>query len=108
MPTPCDISEVNFKDEVLRSPIPTLVDFWAPWCAPCREIGPVIEELAGEYADSIKVAKVNVDENPDVASTFGIHSIPTRVLFKEGEVIEQLVGAQPKSEITAALDRAVA
>jgi len=104
----CELSGSDFEVEVLQSPLPTLVDFWAPWCGPCRMIGPIIEQLAVERANSIKLAKLNVDENPHVAAAYGVHSIPTLIIFKDGEVIERLVGVQPKAELERALDRVAA
>ena len=101
----CELSERNFKAEVLKSPVPTLVDFWAPWCGPCRAVGPVLEQLAAERADSVKVAKLNVDDGPDVAAAYGVQSIPTLMIFKGGKVVERFVGAQPKAVLQRALDR---
>ncbi len=98
------LSESNFRNEVLKSPVPTLVDFWAPWCMPCRMIGPVVEELAAENGGEIRVAKVNVDDNPDVAATYGVHSIPTLLIFRDGEVANRFVGVQPKADLERALD----
>jgi thioredoxin 1 len=103
-----DLSDRDFKAEVLQSPLPTLVDFWAPWCIPCRMVGPVIEQLAAERASSVKVAKLNVDENPDVAAAYRVHSIPTLIVFKDGEVVDRFVGVQPKAKLQRALDRVAA
>ena len=99
-----EFSDSNFEKEVLKSKIPVLVDFWAEWCGPCRMLGPAIEELAKEYAGKIKVGKVNVDENPGVSSKFGIRSIPALLMFKNGGVVEQMVGAQPKNVSAKKLD----
>jgi thioredoxin 1 len=96
----------NFKALVLESDLPVLVDFWAPWCGPCRAIGPVLEEVAAEYAGQAKVVKVNVDEEPQIAASLGVRSIPTLVLFDRGEPREAIIGLRPKGEITALLDRA--
>ena len=97
-----NISTSNFQDEVLRSDRPVLLDFWAPWCGPCRMVGPILEEIARERAD-VKVGKVNVDEQPDLASQFSVMSIPTLVVMKDGKVVNQTVGARPKGQILALL-----
>lgn len=97
-------TDANFDKEVIKSAIPVLVDFWAEWCGPCKMLGPTIEELAKEYAGKIKIGKVNVDENPGVSSKFGIRSIPALLMFKNGEVVGQMVGAQPKASIKSRLD----
>ncbi len=93
------LSDDNFKVEVLQSSLPVLVDFWAPWCGPCKMVGPIVEELAREYAGKIKVGKIDIDENSKVATQYGIMSIPTLMFFKGGQVIEQAVGALSKSEL---------
>lgn len=92
-------TEATFREEVLNSDIPVLVDFWAPWCGPCRFIAPVVEELANEMAGRLKVVKVNTDENTGVSSEYGIMSIPTLGIFMEGEMIDTVVGALPKTQI---------
>lgn len=101
------LTDANFQQEVLESSVPVLVDFWAVWCGPCRAIAPAVEELAREYKGKAKVGKLNVDENQDVAGKFGIRSIPTLLVFKGGKVVEQVVGAVPKSKLVDALNKAV-
>lgn len=93
------ITDGNFEEEVLKCDLPVLVDYWAPWCGPCRAMGPVIDELAQEYTGQVKVVKMNVDENPATPSKYGIRAIPTLILFKGGEVLEQITGAVSKSSI---------
>ena len=93
------ITDTNFEQEVLKSDIPVLVDFWAVWCAPCLMVAPVVKEIAKEYRDKLKVCKLNVDEAPNTASRYGIMSIPTLAVFKDGEVVDRIVGALPKSEL---------
>ncbi|MEK9174171.1 MAG: thioredoxin [Patescibacteria group bacterium] len=90
-----EFTDASFEAEVLKSDKPVLVDFWAPWCGPCRILGPIVEELAGEMA-GIKIGKINVDENPETARTFGVMSIPTIKIFKEGKVVKDFVGVQSK------------
>ncbi len=89
----------NFESEVLKSEKPVLIDFWAPWCGPCKAIGPVIEELAGELKDSVKVMKMNVDDNQKTAVNFGVRSIPTIILFKDGKVVDSIIGLVAKEKI---------
>jgi len=93
------LTDSNFKKEVLESELPVLVDFWAAWCTPCRMVTPIIEELAKEYDSKVKIGKIDVDENPDTASRYGIMSIPTLMFFKKGKAMEQIVGAPNKSEL---------
>lgn len=101
-----EFTDQSFKTEVLQSSQPVLVDFWAPWCGPCRMIAPMIEELAEEYSGAIKIGKINIDDSPRAAGDFGVSSIPTLMIFKDGEVIDRFVGVQPKTRLQAALDAA--
>jgi thioredoxin 1 len=101
------VTDDNFDQEVLQSEIPALVDFWASWCGPCRAIGPVVEELAEEYQGKVKVAKLNVDESPNTPGKYGIRAIPTLIMFKGGEVVDQITGAVSKSHIESALKKIV-
>lgn len=103
-----EFDDKNFESEVLNSTQPVLVDFLAPWCGPCRQIAPVIEELAGENSGSVKIGKLNVDNSPGAAQDYGVSSIPTLMVFKNGEVVERFVGVQPKSRLQQALDAAKA
>ena len=97
------ITRENFENEVMKSNIPVLIDFWAPWCGPCRMMGPIIEQLADEYEGKAKVGKVNVDEEGELSQAFGVMSIPTIVLVKDGKIVKQVVGARPKAEVKAML-----
>lgn len=100
---PVELTDGNFEAETNQGL--TLVDFWAPWCGPCRIIAPVIEELAGQYEGKVKVGKMNVDDNPEVSGKFRVMSIPTLILFKDGEAVEGMVGAQPKRALETLLDK---
>ena len=102
-----ELSDSSFESEVINSEKPVLVDFWAPWCGPCRALAPVIEEISTDFVDKLKVGKVNVDDNPEISMKFGIRSIPTLMVFKDGEVLEQIIGAVPKSEIERALEKVI-
>ncbi|HBI37605.1 MAG: thioredoxin [Spirochaetes bacterium GWF1_31_7] len=95
------LTDDNFDNEVLTSELPVLVDFWAPWCGPCKMIGPIIEELAKEYSGKVKICKCNVDENQSAPAKYGIRSIPSLIVFKDGKEVKQAVGSQPKESIIA-------
>ena len=103
-----DVTDNNFQAEVVESEVPVLVDFWAPWCGPCRRVSPVVEEIASERADSLKVVKLNIDENQQTAVKFNVMSIPTLMLFKHGEVAKTVIGAYPKRKIEEELEPALA
>jgi thioredoxin 1 len=107
MSKPVEIEEAKFEESVLKASMPVLVDFWAPWCGPCRMVSPVVEELAKEYDGKVGFVKVNVDNNQKVASQYGIMSIPTLILFKEGKPVANVVGFRPKDELKKSLDKAL-
>lgn len=92
-------NDVNFEQDVLKSDVPVLLDFWAPWCGPCKMIAPVLDELAAEFGDKVKVAKINIDENQETPAKFGVRSIPTLILFKDGKAVATQVGALPKGQL---------
>jgi thioredoxin 1 len=100
-----EITDASFEDDVLKSPLPVLVDFWAVWCVPCKMIAPLVEEIAVEYKDKLKVGKVNVDESPKTPVRYGIRGIPTLLFFKGGELKETMVGALPKDKIVATINK---
>ncbi len=99
------VGDDNFEEEVIRSKLPVLIDFWAPWCGPCKSIAPVIEELASEYEGKLKVTKLNVDDNPNTASRYGVRGIPNLLILNEGAVKEQVVGAVPKGRLVDAIEK---
>jgi thioredoxin 1 len=102
-----EITDANFETEVINSDLPVLIDFWAPWCGPCRAIGPVVDELSREFTGKLKVVKMNVDDNPLTPSRFGVRSIPNLLLFKNGQVKDQIVGAVPKQTFLTAINKIV-
>ena len=102
-----EVNDTNFESEVLESSVPVLVDFWAPWCGPCRALAPVIDELAGEYEGKAKIVKLNTDENPNKSLEFRINSIPTMIIFKDKKPVDMLVGSLSKEKIKEAIDKLV-
>ncbi len=105
-----DVQQINdssFDSDVLKSDLPVLIDFWAPWCGPCKTIAPVVEELAKEYAGRLKIVKMNVDDNPQTPSKYGVRGIPNLIIFKGGQVRDQIVGAVPKSQLVKAINAVV-
>ncbi len=107
MGKPSEVTDSTFDSQVVKSATPVVVDFWAPWCGPCRMIAPIVEELATEYEGKVSFVKVNVDENPQVSMKYGIRSIPALLVFKNGQPIDQIVGAVPKREVKKHVDAAL-
>jgi thioredoxin 1 len=103
-----EVNDASFEAEVLQATIPVLVDFWAPWCGPCRMIAPLVEQLATENAGKVKVVKVNIDDSPNAAGGYGVSSIPTLMIFKDGQGIDRFVGVQPKNRLQDAINQALA
>ena len=107
MVKPVEIEESKFDEAVLKARMPVLVDFWAPWCGPCRMVAPVVDELASEYDGKVSFVKVNVDNNPQIASQYGVMSIPTLIIFKNGKPVANMVGFRPKAELKKSLEKAI-
>lgn len=102
------VTDASFEQEVLKSSTPVLIDFWAPWCGPCRTIAPIIDDLAGEYSGRLKVVKINVDDNPEIPVRYGVRGIPNLLIIKGGQVKEQIIGAVPRGTLVKAVDSAIA
>ena len=100
-----EVSDQTFQKEVLEADKPAIIDFWAEWCAPCRQIAPIIKELAAEYGDRVKIVKMDIDSNPGTPGQYGVRAIPTILAFKDGQVVEQLQGARPKADFQSMVDR---
>ena len=105
MSSASNVTDATFDSEVLKSTVPVLVDFWAEWCAPCRALGPTIDEVAQQYKGKVKFVKINIDENPNTPSQFGVRSIPTLILFKAGQQVDQSLGNIPKSQVVSLVER---
>ncbi len=105
MSAAAQVTDATFEQEVIESAVPVLVDFWAPWCGPCRMVAPVVDEIATQYEGQVKVVKVNTDENPQVASRYGIRSIPTLMIFKAGQRVDMVVGAVPKTTLATTIEK---
>jgi thioredoxin 1 len=99
------LTDGNFEQEVLKSERPVLVDFWAPWCGPCKAIGPIVEDLALTYKDKVKVAKLNIDDSPKTATTYGVMSIPTLAIFKDGKIVDKIIGLVPKGRLEELINK---
>jgi thioredoxin 1 len=108
MSKPADVTDDSFEAEVLKSDKPVLVDFWAPWCGPCRMVAPVVEELSEEYDGKVKFLKLNTDDNVNIAVRYGIRSIPTLLMFKGGELVDQIIGFRPKGDLQKTIEKALA
>jgi thioredoxin 1 len=107
MSKPAEVTDSTFETEVLKSDKPVLVDFWAPWCGPCRMVAPVVEELSDEYSGKVKFLKLNTDDNMNTAAAYGIRSIPTLLMFKGGQPVEQIIGFRPKGDLKRVIDKAL-
>ena len=107
MAKPVHVTDSTFDAEVLKSDVPVLTDFWAEWCGPCRALGPIIESLSEEFSGQVKIAKVDVDSNPQLSMQFGIRSIPTVMLFDKGQVVDTFIGVRPKSDYSASLQKVI-